>query len=301
MRSLAETADVGAYVQDGWSDFRSAEPGSALFYDLSGVEPLLCRTQGRTALAWARRALGLGVEGGWDAEFREALSRARGRAPGEGPDVEDWPTREGLETALACFLGVPREHVVVPLKTRLPEADLPPPHDGAWHGLAWRGRVALGETGLARPLEDPRGLFRLAPAAGLCLPEAPDGGVLTAANLSTVLGYGLALWWLNGGPALAGLASLLADEGAEALLARQPGRFSLPGTGVDLSIDASIASTAACKLGLPPLAVPAFAVLQGVLGAQQTRLPGVSLRSYAVGLALLVDQLLGRRRGCGAE
>ncbi len=71
-------------------------------------------------------------------------------------------------------------------------------------------------------------------------PSAPD--------LVTLTGYMLGLWWAQGGPAWAGLVSIVADE-ADGRLARALGETSERGSALDWGADVALTPFALARLG----------------------------------------------------
>lgn len=91
---------------------------------------------------------------------------------------------------------------------------------------------------------DPRGGVSKSAAAGLAR-HVP--------NAVTFLGHGLTIWWLLGGPWIAGAAGLLCDD-VDGWLARKLGACSRFGGTYDWAVDVTLSSVLLAELGLLPLA-----------------------------------------------
>ncbi len=100
------------------------------------------------------------------------------------------------------------------------------------------GLAMLGDADVGLDVADPSslGLVRYAP------------------NAVTLLGHGLTIWWLAGGPLLAGAVGLLCDD-VDGWLARKLGATSRFGGTYDWATDITLCSVILDKLGVLPLAL----------------------------------------------
>ena len=73
----------------------------------------------------------------------------------------------------------------------------------------------------------------------------------TLADLVTVTGYGLGLWWAFGGPTWAGLSSIVLDE-LDGPIARAMGQTSERGSALDWGADVSLTAVAGLRLVRTP-------------------------------------------------
>lgn len=74
------------------------------------------------------------------------------------------------------------------------------------------------------------------------------GWVPTLADVVTVTGYGLGLWWASGGPAVAGLVSIALDE-VDGRIARGTGTCSARGSALDWAGDVALTPLVLARLG----------------------------------------------------
>jgi hypothetical protein len=88
---------------------------------------------------------------------------------------------------------------------------------------------------------------RSAGAGGAQAPARPDPP-LTLADVVTLGGYGLGVWWSVGGPAWAGVASIVADE-VDGRLARATGTTTSHGSALDWGADVALTPLALLRLG----------------------------------------------------
>lgn len=128
--------------------------------------------------------------------------------------------------------------------------------------------------------------------------------VLTFADLVTLTGYGLGLYWSAGGPWWAGAASIVADE-VDGRLARALGETSTRGRFLDWGADVTLTPAAFGRLGrevgVGPglgLAVAPVALLaQAHLAAEGRRPPVGSLRAVGMVAGMVAHATRGRRDG----
>ncbi len=122
---------------------------------------------------------------------------------------------------------------------------------------------------------------------------------LSAADVVTLAGYGLGLWWSEGGPAWAGLASIMADE-LDGQLARAQGGSPL-GSALDWGADIALTPLALARLGqsvdLPPVwfTAPAALAAQASLRAEGARPELGSVRAAVMLAAIVLEDLKGGR------
>lgn len=136
--------------------------------------------------------------------------------------------------------------------------------------------------------------------------QAPAGGPSpategpTLADAVTLTGYGLGLWWAQGGPSWAGVASLLADE-VDGCLARAMGTASAHGSLLDWGGDVALTPFALGRLGRETgheqaalLAAPPVLLGQTLLRARGYR-PSVGSARAVVTLAAIVAHEWNKR------
>lgn len=136
----------------------------------------------------------------------------------------------------------------------------------------------------------------LSPAGAPSLPtETP-----TLADVVTLTGFGLGLWWAQGGPSWAGVASLLADE-VDGRLARAMGTASAHGSLLDWGGDVALTPFALARLGRETgherasfWAAPPVLLGQTMLRARGYR-PSVGSARAVVTLAAIVAHELRTR------
>lgn len=95
---------------------------------------------------------------------------------------------------------------------------------------------------LIRALQQARGLGQPPPECEC------TGEPATLANVVTVAGYALGLWWTRGGPSWAAIASAVADE-LDGAIARGMGQASCMGGTLDWATDVVLTAFAADRLG----------------------------------------------------
>lgn len=123
----------------------------------------------------------------------------------------------------------------------------------------------------------------------------------TLADLVTVTGYGLGLWWAFGGPTWAGISSIVLDE-LDGRLARAMGQTSERGSVLDWGADVSLTGASALRLGAATgkpvealVAAPVLLYAQAHLRADGYRPPVGSARAVLM-LATMVVEHYGRKR-----
>lgn len=123
----------------------------------------------------------------------------------------------------------------------------------------------------------------------------------TFADLVTVTGYGLGLWWAFGGPTWAGVSSVVLDE-LDGRIARAMGQTSERGSALDWGADVSLTAVSALRLGQatgqPVAALASAPVLlygQAHLRGQGYRPPLGSARAVLM-LATMAVEAYGKKR-----
>ena len=124
-----------------------------------------------------------------------------------------------------------------------------------------------------------------------------DEPTLTGADVITLGGYGLGLWWAADGPTWAGLLSILADE-LDGPVARATGTATAHGSALDWGADVALVPAALARLGrelgvgsMPGLlASPVVLLAQSHLRAQGER-PSVGSARALVMLAAMGTQV----------
>lgn len=108
------------------------------------------------------------------------------------------------------------------------------------------------------------------------------------ANVTTLAGYGLGVWWIAGGPAWAALLSILADE-ADGIIARERGETSSYGAKFDWTADLILTALTLRKLHAPLWTIPAATAGQVYLNEQGYRPPVGSLRALLMLVAVIKE------------
>ena len=148
-------------------------------------------------------------------------------------------------------------------------------------------------------MENPRDLMVLSygtrAAVELSSREPPrrSATAFNAADAVTVAGYATGLWWTQGGPSWAGIASIIADE-LDGRLARE-GRFATEhGSALDWGADVILTPLSLMRLGRETghetaalLAAPPVLVGQAMLRGSGWR-PSVGSARAAVMLAAII-------------
>lgn len=127
---------------------------------------------------------------------------------------------------------------------------------------------------------------------------------MTLADAVTLTGYGLGVWWSVGGPAWAGLASVVADE-VDGRLARATGTATTHGSSLDWGADVALTPLALMRLGnelgrpgLATLAAPPVLFAQAMLRASDVR-PVFGSARAAITLAAIGVRYARKRRNRG--
>lgn len=130
----------------------------------------------------------------------------------------------------------------------------------------------------------------------------PAPATVTAADLVTLTGYGLGLWWALGGPSWAGIASVVADE-VDGRIARASGTTTLHGSSLDWGADVALTPFALYRLGVetghPTAAMvvaPPVLLAQSMLRANEMRPPIGSARAVVTLAAIAVHEFGGKRK-----
>lgn len=124
---------------------------------------------------------------------------------------------------------------------------------------------------------------------------------LRRADLLTLTGYALGLWWTQGGPSWAGLASILLDE-LDGQVARADGPTER-GSALDWGADVALTPLALARLeratGAPAFfAAPVVLAAQANLRASGERPAVGSARAVAMLAAIVAEEWrVGQRRG----
>lgn len=123
-----------------------------------------------------------------------------------------------------------------------------------------------------------------------------NGANVTAADLVTLLGYGLGLWWASGGPGWAALVSMACDE-LDQPLARRLGTTSMSGDALDWGADIALTPLAMVRLsqdlgkpGIAAVGAPLVLAVQAKLKAGNFRPPVGSARALIMAVALMVER-----------
>ncbi len=135
-----------------------------------------------------------------------------------------------------------------------------------------------------------------APAA----PAMPAEPYLTLPDVVTIAGYGLGLYWSLGGPAWAGVASIVADE-VDGRLARALGVSTEHGGQLDWGADVALTPLALARLGrevghpwLAVAAAPPVLYVQSLLRGASWRPSVGSARAVVTLAAIVAHHLAGR-------
>lgn len=158
---------------------------------------------------------------------------------------------------------------------------------------AARGTSAL--AGVARRREAPRTLANVG-GVGTALGFDEEA---TLADVVTLVGYGLGLWWCVGGPTWAGLGSIACDE-IDGRLARAMGTASKHGAELDWGADVILTPLALRRLGaalkhpnLALVAAPPILYAQANLRAEGRRPTFGSARAAIMVGAMILERALG--------
>ncbi len=130
-------------------------------------------------------------------------------------------------------------------------------------------------------------------------PAVPAEARLTLADVVTLGGYGLGVWWGVGGPAWAGVASIVADE-VDGRLARATGTTTSHGSSLDWGADVALTPLALLRLGREVgyptaalLAAPPMLYAQAMLRSEGVR-PSIGSARAVITLAALAAQYVKR-------
>ena len=125
---------------------------------------------------------------------------------------------------------------------------------------------------------------------------------ISLADVVTITGYGLGLWWCSGGPGWAALASMGCDE-LDGAIARRMGTTSESGAAMDWGADIALTPLAMLRLsrdlGKPEVAAvgaPVALAVQAKLKGAGVRPPVLSARAVIMLAALALEE---RRRRLG--
>lgn len=109
-------------------------------------------------------------------------------------------------------------------------------------------------------------------------PDEPDGDPVNVANTITLVGYGLGLWWVAGGPAWSAVASILLDE-VDGVVARERGETTQFGSTLDWGSDIILTALTLRRLRAPLWMIPTATLAQVYLRNEGFRPPLGSLRA----------------------
>lgn len=136
------------------------------------------------------------------------------------------------------------------------------------------------------------------PANGLKTPVAlisEEGGGITLADLVTLSGYGLGLWWASGGPGWAALLSMAFDE-LDGPIARARGAAGLGDSAIDWGADIALTPLALVRLSrdvnrpaIATVGAPLVLAVQAKMHGAGFRPPVGSARAAVMIVALLVE------------
>jgi len=275
-------------------DFSSALPGSFCFYEVvplpQGEVLYSYRTQGRTAIDWIQRSLGVPTSGAWDQATIESLYAywaSRGTPLSTMLVTPGAVAREIVEAGIATAMARPRDRVLVRPDATLPTWGQVPPDDGAYRGRMWRDNhpvtreavmAVVAESDMACPVG--------------CRPDIRTKitwqqvtSLATIPNLIAFAGYTMAFWYLLRGPEWAGGLAILCDI-VDTFAGRLLGQTSITSTQYDWILSGSVTAMAASRLGLPPLVIAGLPIAQAFLRARNPDLPVGSFRSVLMAAVL---------------
>lgn len=125
--------------------------------------------------------------------------------------------------------------------------------------------------------------------------DDPKNGGITLADLVTLAGYGLGLWWSSGGPGWAALASMACDE-LDGPIARRLGTAGPGGAALDWGSDIALTPLALLRvsrdLNRPAIATvgaPLVLAAQARLKAQGAAPPVGSARALIMLAGLAIE------------
>lgn len=133
-------------------------------------------------------------------------------------------------------------------------------------------------------------------------PLARRGESITMPDVVTMVGFGLGLWWSVGGPASAGIASIVLDE-VDGRLARATNTTTEHGYALDWGQDVALTPLALARLtrelgygnaGL--VAAPPVLLAQSMLRSDGWRPPVGSARAAAMIAAIAVNAYKNRTK-----
>ena len=137
-----------------------------------------------------------------------------------------------------------------------------------------------------------------APATGLQTPLAAiaeKSGGITLADLVTLSGYGLGLWWASGGPGWAALASMACDE-LDGPIARARGTAGPGESALDWGADIALTPLALVRLSrdldkpaIAAVGAPLVLAVQAKMRGGGFTPPVGSARAAVMTIALLVE------------
>ena len=132
-------------------------------------------------------------------------------------------------------------------------------------------------------------------------PASRNGGI-SLADIVTIAGYGLGLWWSTGGPSWAALASMGCDE-LDGAIARRMGTAGPSGEALDWGADIALTPLAMLRLSrdldspaVATVGAPVALAVQAKLKGSNFRPPVLSARGLVMLAALAVEaQKRGQR------
>ena len=136
------------------------------------------------------------------------------------------------------------------------------------------------------------------PAIGIQAPPAAiadKGAGITLADLVTVTGYGLGLWWASGGPGWAALASMACDE-LDGPIARARDTAGASGSALDWGADVALTPMALVRLSrdlekpaIAAVGAPLVLAVQAKMRGTGFKPPVGSARAVVMAVALVVE------------
>ena len=150
--------------------------------------------------------------------------------------------------------------------------------------------------------------YALQPAPSPAPNARRNGSGLSLADLVTITGYGLGLWWSTGGPSWAALASMGCDE-LDGAIARRMGTAGPSGEALDWGADIALTPLAMLRLSrdlerpaVATVGAPVALAIQAKLKGSNFRPPVLSARGLVMLAALAVEaQKRGKRSNPLAE
>lgn len=305
-QAILPAASLQSHAQG--CDFVSEVPGSACFYEVvplpQGEALYAYRTQGRTAMEWIQRSLGVPTTLAWDqatvdalyghySDRREPLDADLLR-PGKVP-------RELVEAALAVAMARPKDRVLIRPGSNMPDWGQVPPDDKNYKGRVWRDNVPLSREAVLGGCQDETSCpVGCRPVSTKKITWQDAKALLTVPNVVAFSGYVMGFWWLLGGPTWAGVTSIGADV-TDNILSRMFNQKSITSTQYDWIMSGSMTAMAASRLGLPPMVIAGVPIAQAFLRARDPDLPVGSFRSVLMAAVLAQEHRTGVSHPIGVQ